>query len=1088
MTTHAGNLEKDSTSKTQVYPKHNRLKRAKTSGSFSDYGHINPRHVIDITGSSSSCDDVIFMNYKGKLSADTVMIKNDRDNLLLLDTSPELLKRNLSVEGEHPQSGDSVVFSMQNEVPTRGSLKRSKLALKKTTKRGLCLTDTRSKTDFYLAEVLSSSLHINTGEDDQLMDQTERNTNVPPGFNIGQIPKHHTPQPLILFKAQAALGYQHTPLGLANIKKTHKEMRSGWRKEFTNEICSEMLEEIQKLSLQFPVHTFYSLLLKKRTAPEEGRSGFELEKTEDSKHSSAAYVHKKRKNELEEQSSEVISKRHKTNQELNRNMIKLDSKRFSDALAQSYANSRNRLSRTKCRQQQSVFCAVVTEPKQNETVHPLQDPLHGCLQGEGALWTDKYLPRQSSEVIGNSASVGQLHSWLKEWKIRADIEERRRREEERRMEEENSNESWDCGDFEGDTVSIDQEQELCNTMLIIGPSGVGKTAAVYACAQELGFKVFEVNSSVLRSGRLILSQLTEATQSHQVAVQRNNQSKSKPHVHTFNMKSPSRETAHRKVILSSKEASRSSRASSKISRPQPIKITQFFKMNCKTSAGKTSDGSDWHTHNAVKPKPDPIQESGSGFKNSEQETADPSKDPMTVGQSRTIPMSLILFEEVDVIFPEDVGFLAAIKTFMSTTKRPIILTTSDPLFSGRLKGHFDEVHFKTPSLQTIRSYLQCLCVVENMWTDPDDVALLLCQNKGDIRQSILQLQFWVCSGGGTTEQQFLKNTLKCGSWTELENCGHLEMLADRMGEGLLYSNIDSLFSRPDQQKSINAKTEREKPANSLTLQRSVHEVKPDRLSTCRRKKKKTICYSSSDLRIFSLTESNEALFPSKQTVLLACETEDVLGQDSSLKVVFRYVVCIANFFDNMSFLDAYLQRPSLSGTGLCKPEPLGWMGAMLKDSLLDLPREEQVGHCSLENCSQILAMVVGLGFHQCRTGITKMWTEATRLREKLTSETSENIIRALSLPCHKPFSICLCALCESSVVQRRKEIISTVFSSKEFCCHGNKRALSMDYLPALRSICRSERVKEQSTYRHSHYLSRLHLPSRTLRLMTLDFP
>lgn len=81
---------------------------------------------------------------------------------------------------------------------------------------------------------------------------------------------------------------------------------------------------------------------------------------------------------------------------------------------------------------------------------------------------------------------------------------------------------------------------LCNTLLITGPTGVGKTAAVYACAQELGFKVqtlsstfvenvtlmlklavwllqvFEVNASSQRSGRLILSQLKEATQSHQV--------------------------------------------------------------------------------------------------------------------------------------------------------------------------------------------------------------------------------------------------------------------------------------------------------------------------------------------------------------------------------------------------------------------------------------------------------------------------------------------------------------------------------------------------------------------------------------------
>lgn len=77
--------------------------------------------------------------------------------------------------------------------------------------------------------------------------------------------------------------------------------------------------------------------------------------------------------------------------------------------------------------------------------------------------------------------------------------------------------------------------------------------------------------------------------------------------------------------------------------------------------------------------------------------------------------------QVDVIFPEDVGFLAAIRTFMSKTKRPIILTTNgeqqfkaqdpvkhicflkccfltDPLFGRRLKGHFNEIHFQTPSL------------------------------------------------------------------------------------------------------------------------------------------------------------------------------------------------------------------------------------------------------------------------------------------------------------------------------------------------------------------------------------------------------
>lgn len=53
------------------------------------------------------------------------------------------------------------------------------------------------------------------------------------------------------------------------------------------------------------------------------------------------------------------------------------------------------------------------------------------------------------------------------------------------------------------------------------------------------------------------------------------------------------------------------------------------------------------------------------------ETKAPSEE-----QSKRTATSLILFEEVDVIFDDDSGFLAAVKTFMATTKRPVILTTS----------------------------------------------------------------------------------------------------------------------------------------------------------------------------------------------------------------------------------------------------------------------------------------------------------------------------------------------------------------------------------------------------------------------------
>ncbi|XP_016370183.1 ATPase family AAA domain-containing protein 5-like isoform X2 [Sinocyclocheilus rhinocerous] len=1050
-------LETDSRPKTQVHPKHNRLKRAKTqkrSESFTGCGN-NPTHVTETTESRSFCDDIL-NSRKGKLFTDAAIPTGDKDNSALPPASPDLPTESVRKEGHHSQTVQKV-SQMQNE----GYMKRSKLTLKMMSsdmslqfgsilaereERGSSDKSLKEDIDHFRAdkELLPSCLRINTSDKDLLMDMPEK---------------------------------------------------SGWRNEFGNEMSSELLEEIQKLNLQFPVHRFFALLLRKRTAPKKDISAL-ADETDDSKHLSAS-VQRKRKQELEEQTCVRTYKCHRTNKGCV-SADKLDFEQFSDGLVPSHAKYRNRLSRTKRRQQQTTFCAVVTEPVQNESVH--QDAWPGHLRREDVLWTDKYQPQQSSEVIGNSASVGQLHSWLKEWKIRADTEERKRRQEERRMKIENSHESWDCGDFEGDTVSIDHEQELCNTVLMIGPTGVGKTAAVYACAQELGFKVFEMNSSTLRCGHLILSQLTEATQSHQVDIQKIktlkseiiNQSKIKPDP-------PCHINHHRRKTSSSPSISRLS------TKPQPVKLTRFFKLSSKKSVGKTSDGPEHYIH-AGKLKPDGLQRSVSGFKDNrqgDQESTCLSKGPTSLGQSRTVPMSLILFEEVDVIFPEDVGFLAAIKTFMSTTKRPIILTTNDPSFSGRLKGHFDEIHFQTPSLETIRSYLQCLCVVENMRTDPEDVAFLLCQNKGDIRQSILQLQLWVCSGGGSTELQILKNILKCGSWTELENSRYLEILAEKMGAGLLYSNIESLFSphfssqSSYQQQSINLKTKGEKPIKGLMLQTStnVHEVRPDRLSTCRRKKhlssceRKTFSYphSTPHLKLFSLDASYKSSVPSKQTKHLASKT-DVHGQDESLMLVFQHMVCIAKFFENMSFLDAYSQRPSLRGTGLCKSEPLGWMGASMKDGLLDLPREEQIGQC-FENSSQILAIVEGLGFHQCRTELSRIWTEAARLRKELSSERWEQMICALSLPSDKKtLGMCQCKFCEPSGVQKRNEIVSNLISSKKFYCHSNKHVLSMDYLPTMRSICRAEKVKEQCSSRHSHYLSSLHLPRSLLEFMALDFP
>ena len=52
--------------------------------------------------------------------------------------------------------------------------------------------------------------------------------------------------------------------------------------------------------------------------------------------------------------------------------------------------------------------------------------------------------------------------------------------------------------------------------------------------------------------------------------------------------------------------------------------------------------------------------------------------------------------KADLVFEEDKGFWVAIETFISTTKRPIVLTASDPHFREKLHRNIEQVSLKRP--------------------------------------------------------------------------------------------------------------------------------------------------------------------------------------------------------------------------------------------------------------------------------------------------------------------------------------------------------------------------------------------------------
>lgn len=125
----------------------------------------------------------------------------------------------------------------------------------------------------------------------------------------------------------------------------------------------------------------------------------------------------------------------------------------------------------------------------------------------------------------------------------------------------------------------------------------------------------------------------------------------------------------------------------------------------------------------------------------------------------------------------------------------MFIITPDPWFGGSFDGRLEKLHFKKPPVVRLKghsarclqellllnlsvtknhnpkretyrysqvlvplilscvqtvvcSYLQLVCLVENVRTDPGDVCSLPAAQAGDIRQALLQLQLWVRSGGG----------------------------------------------------------------------------------------------------------------------------------------------------------------------------------------------------------------------------------------------------------------------------------------------------------------------------------------------------
>ncbi|XP_061311342.1 ATPase family AAA domain-containing protein 5 [Pezoporus flaviventris] len=939
---------------------------------------------------------------------------------------------------------------------------------------------------------------------------------------------------------------------------------SGHRPVFPDRVRKELLDEIMSSNSQFPVRKYFYRFLKRQTerlgsesSAHESKAGTANSEV-NQKHSDNWKETKRKRKETEEHKSKRRKQVEGSEAEITSGVSE---KRFSHTSGEKQGETEQAMRSGKSKPQKPDVMIEDTE------YLSAPNSLSGA-EKEDMLWTEKYQPQDSSELVGNKKEIERLHSWLKEWKKRADWEEKRNQKGEKDKEHEDSLDSLDFKDHKSDA---EEETSLCNTVLITGPPGVGKTAAVYACAQELGFKIFEVNASCQRSGRQILSQLKEATQSHQVDKKGINAHKPCFFNSCSSAKSPKKMYSPKKVVSPRKPPLSPKGAGLKRNLP-PKTLANYFKISSKH---KSSDGagtsqeknqaSAGNTQNSLEEK------KGAQIKsiNKEVEGGEHNRKSAT---------SLILFEEVDIIFDEDAGFLSAIKTFMATAKRPVILTTNDPTFSLMFDGYFEEINFRTPSLINAVSYLQALCLAENLRTDVKDLAALLATNNCDIRQSVLYLQFWVRSGGGCLKDK----PLACHGGEETNNADHvicsekttdskmdfsqadahpqelpkcdtgcvetllglknilmpsedlftflmhkittmdtwnkwMQLLTEFQMKKVdfMYSNLEFILPLPvqvlsNQSEAPGSVLERTTVVSSKnrSTNRYCSGKSPVRKSEKTKRQKRLEILDDSDLFDTELNYSAEFIaLPSDSPVSCAEVNEEeskllmnkeekemqtkTSANGKSSALVSQCLKALTEFVETMSFLDCCVNTNTKEPLEFSTDEGFNWTNGKIKNGLFDEFSIENTDWWSSQSCSEIMAAIEALSFNKCSVSISQ------NLQSSLsTSKTPENDqLEGLTLPISNTRNcVSFCQSADSSIhrkAEKRLAVVRTVFSRSPLNL-GNKQASILEYLPTLRSICRSEKLKEQgkTKRRFLHYLEGIHLEisRQMINGLSLDFP
>lgn len=307
-------------------------------------------------------------------------------------------------------------------------------------------------------------------------------------------------------------------------------------------------------------------------------------------------------------------------------------------------------------------------------------------------WTHEYAPKRAVDVLQPASRT--LRRWLEQLKVhhvQSKLAIHAARQKRATKKKRVKKRADDLDDF---LVSSDDELDespVKNAIIICGPPGCGKSASVFAVAHELDFEVFEIHPGMRRSAKDIYDRVGDMTHNH---------------------------------LVQRASSAPLSRASSVVSD--------------QTDADEAPSASD------------PRQKSLAAFVGTKMATNSGIDPPRTV-QEREQKQSLILFEEVDVLFDEDKTFWSGVQSLIATSKRPIILTCNSldsiPLEDFEVA---EVLRYTQPSIEDAVKQLIHIAACEGHLLDRQAVRTLYLSRGQDFRAALTELNFWCQMTVGST--------------------------------------------------------------------------------------------------------------------------------------------------------------------------------------------------------------------------------------------------------------------------------------------------------------------------------------------------